>query len=496
MSMDITDITAHNVPGAEQRSTPSRGRTQRLRPIAGWLGVTLFALVLAAGAALISLHPPTAHLWKLISYLAICGVIALVVGTLARRLATIPRLNSVRLQLAIPAVLTALVIAVTTVLLAYGMFLSVEDSALLLIFLAFAAIIALALASSIAAELGRTIADIEAGARRVATGEYGFRVKPCHISTARELMQLAHWFNQMAANVEDAFARRQAAESERRHVIAALSHDLRTPLSSTRAMLEAIDDGVVSDPQTVRRYQRVMRAELVHLSMLMDDLFDLARLDAGALPLACEPLCLDDLLSDVVAAFRERADQVGIRLAVGAEDPLPVVSIDPRQIYRTLTNLVQNALQYVPPDGVVLLQACSQMTHDGRQEVLVQVIDTGVGIAAGDLPHIFERAYRGEASRRREAMSAVVPGDSGPGAGLGLAIARGIVELHGGRIWATSPLPAEMCTLVRSLATARGQGIGEKGASGDRPSLPGTVISVTLPSVATTCSVPPSLPFR
>jgi len=441
------------------RASAGPAGARRVRLGARWLCVIFLALALALVAAVLILRPPTGHIQELVAYLALSGVVALALGELALWLTDIPRFSSVRLKLALPPTLTALVIGATVVTLTQGMFISIEDSKLLLIFLAFAVIVAVALAGSLAGELGGAIEGVERGARRIAAGDYGFRVAEGGAGTAEELRELARWFNQMAANVQEAFAERQAAEADRRQVIAAVSHDLRTPLASVRAMIEAVDDGVVRDPETVRRYQGAIRAELARLSLLMDELFELSRLDAGALKLERERMGVEDLLSDALAAFSGQAEQAGVRLDGRAEGDLPPVWIDPRQVYRTLANLLQNALRHTPRGGAILLRALP--APEGHGGVLVEVIDSGESVPDRDLPHIFERAYRGEAARTRQESG-------GTGAGLGLAIARGIVEMHGGRIWAVSPLPADLRAMICD------------GASG--PDSPGAQFSFTLPA--------------
>lgn len=419
----------------------------RLRFGLRWLGITAGAIVLALLASLFGLHPPAEHMKQLAVYLVGTGAVSILLGEAALWIADVAHFGSVRLKLAIPPLLTALVIALNVVLLASQMFISVEDGRLLLIFLFFGILIAIALSASIASEMARAIAHIETGARRVARGDYAFRVDEGERSGADELTSLARWFNAMAANVQDAFARRQAAEADRRQVVVALSHDLRTPLSSIRALIEAIDDGVVTDPETVRRYQRTIRAEARHLGVLLDDLFELSRLDAGALALARERLLIEDVLTDALESLGEQAERAGIRLDGDIEPGIPALSLDPRQMYRVFINLLQNAINYTPSGGAILLRALRQHSENGTRTLLVQVIDGGVGIAADDLPHIFARTYRGEASRRRDSAG----GEeclTGSGAGLGLAIARGIVEAHGGHIWAVSPLPPGLRPLV------------------------------------------------
>src|SRR5262249_34890904 len=145
-------------------------------------------------------------------------------------------------------------------------------------------------------------------------------------------------------SVETAFTERQAAEAERRQVIAALSHDLRTPLASIRAMIEALDDGVVTDTGTIRRYQRSIRVEASQLGALMDDLFDLARLESGAFHLARECMPIDDLLSDALESVQSQANLRGVHVTGSIDGPLPLISVDTRQMHRVLTNLLHNAL--------------------------------------------------------------------------------------------------------------------------------------------------------
>jgi signal transduction histidine kinase len=340
------------------------------------------------------------------------------------------------------------------VLISRLMFLSVEDSELVLAFLAFGTAIALAIAWSIAGEVSATVAHIEAGARRIAAGDYGWRIEEADAGGTTEINRLAFWFNSMAASIQEAFQRRDQAEADRRQVIAALSHDLRTPLASTRAMIEAIDDGVVTDAATIRRYQHTIRAEIGHLSALMDDLFELSRLESGALTLQLDKVALEDILSDALEGKREQAEQANVTLVGCAEPTLPLTPLDPRQIQRVIDNLLQNALRHTPAGGAIMLHAATVSERGLPIGVMVQVIDTGEGIATHDLPHIFERTYRGEASRRRSPGTTTdTTGRAHSNAGLGLAIAQRIVAAHGGSICAISPLDAETATLLQ------GQGI-------------------------------------
>jgi len=204
-------------------------------------------------------------------------------------------------------------------------------------------------------------------------------------------------------------------------LLAAVSHDLRTPLAAIRVTIEAILDGVVTDEETVTRYLRTMHAGTKELSRLIDDLFELSRIEAGALVLLPEPAAVSDLLSETLGRMAPQAAARGVTLDGHAASDLPLLPLDARQIGRVLVNLVDNSLRHTPAGGRVAVVACRA---DGA--VRVEVEDSGEGIAAADLPHVFERFYRGDKSRSRD----------GGGAGLGLAISKGIVEAHGGRIWA------------------------------------------------------------
>ena len=216
----------------------------------------------------------------------------------------------------------------------------------------------------------------------------------------------------------------------RRDLIAWAGHDLRTPLASVRAIVEALADGVVEDPETVQRYLRTAQRDILSLSALIDDLFELSQLDAGGLQLAQQPNSLADLVSDTIESFSTLAAQRQVTLTGEVAASVDPVMLDGGKIGRVLANLVGNALRHTPPSGAVRVE----VSRPG-DEVLVRVSDTGEGIPAADLPHIFERFYRGDKSRNRATG----------GAGLGLAIAKGIVEAHGGRIWAESTMGAGAC---------------------------------------------------
>jgi signal transduction histidine kinase len=436
-------VSAHE---ARRRAVAlARWPARLVRPGLWGAGVALIAGGCAVVLAAISLHPQGNDMLDLAIALAEAGALALALGLLALDVARLRVMRRVWLKLALPPVLAALVIAATILLLAHDMFISDADSKLLLVFLVFAVALALALAGTLATGMGREITALEQGARRIAEGEYAHRVPVPAGGTAAtdELDRLAEWFNLMAARVQEAFARREAAEAERKHVIAALSHDLRTPVTSLRAMLEAIGDGVAGDPATVERYHRTMRAEVLRLSSLMDELFEMARLDAGGVQLRLERMGIEDLISDALEAFHESALQCGVTLSGQVAPDLPPVLLDPSAISRALANVLQNALRYTPRGGAVVVRgrlvAAGERTSPSA--LAIEVADTGPGIRREELTRIFERGYRGETARDRAVARS--DGESlGLGAGLGLAIARALVHLHGGRVGAVSPVPA------------------------------------------------------
>lgn len=232
--------------------------------------------------------------------------------------------------------------------------------------------------------------------------------------------------------------RETALEASRRDLVAWMSHDLRTPLAGIRAMAEALEDGVARDEDTTRRYHRQIREEVDRLTGMVDDLFELSRIHAGALQLRLQQVGLEDLVADAVATVSPVADAKGVRV-MGEPASGVVLNVDPDGIGRVLRNLLVNAIRHTPSDGTI------EVTGGVVGGVVsVAVTDSCGGISAADLSHVFDVAFRGEAAR-----TPVVDG----GGGLGLAIARGIVEAHAGdigvvnagpgcRFYVKLPLPA------------------------------------------------------
>ncbi|MCT9931743.1 HAMP domain-containing histidine kinase [Planotetraspora sp. A-T 1434] len=213
--------------------------------------------------------------------------------------------------------------------------------------------------------------------------------------------------------------RERALESARRELVAWVSHDLRTPLAGMRAMAEALEDGVADDPETVKRYHTQIRLEVDRLSGMVDDLFELSRIHAGSLRLSRGRVGLGDLLADALAGVEPLARAKRVHLSGEADAAVPV-NADAGELGRAVRNLVVNAIRHTPADGTVSVRAVA----DGGMASL-SVLDCCGGIPEDDLPRVFDVAFRGEAAR--------TPGPDG-GAGLGLAIARGIVEAHEGEI--------------------------------------------------------------
>ncbi|WP_149359578.1 sensor histidine kinase [Lolliginicoccus suaedae] len=223
----------------------------------------------------------------------------------------------------------------------------------------------------------------------------------------------------------------RAAERSRRELVAWVSHDLRTPLAGIRAVSEALLDGVITDPEEVMRYARQIEQDAVRLGAMVDDLFEMSRISSGALRLDNEQVELAEVADQVVTAHRLTAQRAGVELRYAALDPGATVKGDDRALARVMSNLVCNAIEHTPPGGVV------DVTVGTSERVSwVRVDDTGPGIAEHDLPRIFDISYRGTHARTRAADR-----DAPPGAGLGLAIASGLVTALHGTITAVNKEP-------------------------------------------------------
>jgi histidine kinase len=252
---------------------------------------------------------------------------------------------------------------------------------------------------------------LTSASRRIAGGHYGERVPA---AGSDELGQLAHSFNQMAEKLEQ-------VEAMRRQLIGDVSHELRTPLTAIKGSMEGLMDGVL--PATAETYQ-LIHQEAGRLARLVDDLQELSRVEAGAYPLDIRPVEISTLVQTSLKRFAAQARAKKIELRSDLAADLPPVLADQDRITQVLTNLVGNALQYTPEGGQVTI-----LSSRHQDEIHISVVDTGIGIPSEHLPHLFTRFYRVDKSRSRQA---------GGGSGIGLTIARHLVEAHGGRIWAES----------------------------------------------------------
>jgi len=217
-------------------------------------------------------------------------------------------------------------------------------------------------------------------------------------------------------------AKERQLEASRRELVAWVSHDLRTPLAGLRAMTEALEDGVVSDPETVADYHRRIRVETDRVASLVDDLFELSRINAGALRLTPASVSLGDVVSDAVASASPVAAARGVQL-VAAETGWPTVAGSEPELTRVVGNLLRNAIHHTPSDGAVTVTG-------GRDDAggWFSVTDGCGGIPEWDLPRVFDVAFRGAPARTPD------PAHDGAGGGLGLAIVRGLVEAHRGEV--------------------------------------------------------------
>jgi signal transduction histidine kinase len=390
----------------------SRSSVPHLR----FVGGVVLTLALALAVFFLVMQPPVRDLRLMALFLAITAAISVAAGYGAYRLRWIDRSPRISWVLAGGYALASLLTFLNVWVTARLMFASQHDLLLATVLLLFAGGIAMSVGYFLSAALTDRIVTLNRAAKEIARGQLSVRVP---VTGNDEMASLARTFNEMAAQLEEAAEKQRELDTLRRNLIAWAGHDLRTPLASVRAIVEALADGVVEDPATVDRYLHTAEREIRSLSLLIDDLFELAQLEAGGLPLELSPNSISDLISDTLESFSELAVRKGVSLYGIAEPGVDPVLMDAQLVGRVLANLLGNALRHTPGEGTVSV-AASRVAED----VLVEIRDSGEGISAEDMPHIFERFYRGEKSRSR----------ASGGSGLGLAIAKGIVEAHGGQI--------------------------------------------------------------
>jgi signal transduction histidine kinase len=261
------------------------------------------------------------------------------------------------------------------------------------------------------------IESVRDGLRAVGDGRRDVRIRT---GAGDEIAELAAAANRMTAQLAEREAERDAAEQARRGLVAAVSHDLRTPLTSLRLLADAVEDELV-DPDTRRRYLEQMSVHIRSLSALIEDLFELSRLEAGDIQWSLQRVRLDELVGETVEAMRAQADAKRVLVQADVPGDLAPARANPEKLQRVLFNLIQNAIRHTPADGSVTVAA-----ESNGVTVEVEVADTGGGLPPEDRERAFEPFYRGGAGAARAA---------GDGTGLGLTICRAIVEAHGGEIW-------------------------------------------------------------
>lgn len=305
--------------------------------------------------------------------------------------------------LAIAAVCLPVAVVVGSGLVMFGM----HDERKFWLVVAISTLVALAGALVLGRKILRPLDQLRSASTRLAGGDLSARATE---SGPRELRELSVSFNQMASNLEQLF-------DARRELVAWASHDLRTPLASLRAMVEALEDGLATPDE----YLPAVRAQTEILTRLVEDLFELALIDAGALTLELRDTSLSELVSSCVDALEADARAHDVRLDPRLDPADPAVRVAPDKVQRVLLNLLNNAVRHSRPSGAVAVVVEPDTDH-----VVVAVEDDGDGFAGDTELRMFERFWRADESRAR----------TSGGSGLGLAIAQGLVEAHGGRIWA------------------------------------------------------------
>ena len=382
----------------------SRVLRNALMTIAVGLALTI---AVATGAAM-----PARDAGELIAIAVGTAAVAVLLGL---PLLALLRRRPLAVQVSVLALVIVAAIGLGVFVAAEAMFIAPHDLVVIEVVLVAVATVGVTASVVLAGRVVATSTSLIAATRRVGVSDPS-TAPP--VSGPPELARLSEEITRMEVRLDDARRRERAVEKSRRELVAWVSHDLRTPLAAIRAMVEALEDRVVEDPETVDRYHAMLRTETDRLAALVDDLFELSRTQAGALRLQVERVSLGDLVSDAIAGVAPVAEAKGVRLEGRIEGPAPDVKVSTPEVLRALRNVLENAIRHTPPDGSVMVEAGA----DDLQHVYVSVLDTGGGVPEADLERIFDVAYQSDPAR------------TAGGAGLGLAIARGFVEAHHGRI--------------------------------------------------------------
>jgi signal transduction histidine kinase len=336
------------------------------------------------------------------------------VGRLAGRVRS--RAGSLSLQIALVVAIGIAPVLVALVIVSLLMVVSGHAALLVAGIVVAAGVLAFLGARLIAGGIVRDVAAIRDGLTAVGRGGRDVRI----VTDARdELAQLAAAANAMIDDLGREATARDQSESARRHLVAAVSHDLRTPITSLRLLAEAVSDDIVTG-ELRRTYLSRMRTHIGALSALIDDLFELSRLEAGDISWSLERVPLGELVGETVEAMRLEAEAKGVAVTANIPEALSPARANPEKLQRVLFNLIQNAIRHTPADGSVVVRA-----EPAAAGIEVEILDSGNGIAPEEREKVFRAFYRGAGEGSR----------TGDGAGLGLAVAQAIVEAHGGRIW-------------------------------------------------------------
>lgn len=374
--------------------------------------VAVAGVAVAVGVAVAIGIPAQATVRLLVDSMVAAAVSVVVAAVLMRAL----RRRRIAVQAAVAALAPILAVAIGVSWAGSDMFLMAHDLRVLWVVLVGAVTVALVAALLLGGPVAEASRSMAALTLRLGEGSDD---QPA--SGPGEFGSLAAQLSATSARLAEANARAAATEQSRRDLVAWVSHDLRTPLAGIRAMVEALEDGVVDDDETVARYYATMGREVDRLAGLVDDLFELSRIHSGALRLDLEAVALDELAEHATAAAAVAARAKNVELLVDAPNNLPVVELSAPEIMRVLRNLLDNAVRHTPSGGSI---SVGISCDPAATWVGISVRDGCGGIPEGDLAQVFDMGYQGDSARS--------PGDHR--GGLGLAVARGLIEAHRGRI--------------------------------------------------------------